>query len=399
MSIFQKMFRINADPKKAYLELKNQDLSDDNALKMLRPSQTVPYFMFLNFRLSKDRSPSLLAHVLSFANAFNVGLLDIVDAADLVEFSDRVYNMAVDQSSALAVSGILLTLATRISPIESFTPFHLNLVKACLRAKTPSHALSILDSDIVKYGSKYSVNDFLLYYFYGALVYLQLKSLKKAASFLQMCIAVPTLNAVSAIQIEARKRLILVELLLQGYRNPLPPFLSQAALSNFSLSCSVYADFATAYETGNFEMLKSLVSEHTLLFEHSKNFGLVQQCLANFVLNQIQIMTKTYLVLTLDQIAHGVANYTDMMIIDPQEILLRMVKDRKVEAKINQSNGKVVFEDGSDDFNTLSTTKLMNSKVAELISIEHELEQISKKIALSKDYVTFGDSNFNDEMN
>jgi hypothetical protein len=59
----------------------------------------------------------------------------------------------------------------------------------------------------------------------------------------------------------------------------------------------------------------------------------------------------------------------------------------------------VVFEDGSDDFNTLSTTKLMNSKVAELISIEHELEQISKKIALSKDYVTFGDSNFNDEMN
>ena len=174
-----------------------------------------------------------------------------------------------------------------------------------MRAKTPSHALSILDSDIVKYGSKYaySVNDFLLYYFYGALVYLQLKSLKKAASFLQMCIAVPTLNAVSAIQIDARKRMILVELLLQGYRNPLPPFLSQAALSNFSLSCSVYAHFATAYETGNFEMLKSLVSEHTLLFEQSKNFGLVQQCLANFVLNQIQIMTKTYLVLTLDQIA------------------------------------------------------------------------------------------------
>ena len=61
----------------------------------------------------------------------------------------------------------------------------------------------------------YDVKHFLLYYYYGGMIYTAVKNYDRAQYFFRVCITTPAL-AVSHIMLESFKKYILVSLILEG---------------------------------------------------------------------------------------------------------------------------------------------------------------------------------------
>eukprot|EP01115_Flamella_aegyptia_P011108 TRINITY_DN50800_c0_g1_i2.p1 TRINITY_DN50800_c0_g1~~TRINITY_DN50800_c0_g1_i2.p1 ORF type:complete len:207 (+),score=72.26 TRINITY_DN50800_c0_g1_i2:40-660(+) len=69
---------------------------------------------------------------------------------------------------------------------DTLTPVHSDLIQCCLISKNYAAALQTLDEEIFEVNSDstgVSPRDFLLYYYYGGMVYTGLKEYKKAFSF------------------------------------------------------------------------------------------------------------------------------------------------------------------------------------------------------------------------
>lgn len=141
----------------------------------------------------------------------------------------------------------LRTALLRLDPTTStFTSLHLTIVRLCLRAKKYEKALPILDKGVWHYPSphekqshhpqpcgqhitsatyityasgltdKLEYKDPLLYHLLGAMCYLAVKNLDRASLFLEIVMLWPTANTATMIQVEAYKKWVLVNLLLNG---------------------------------------------------------------------------------------------------------------------------------------------------------------------------------------
>ncbi|KAJ1535380.1 hypothetical protein HK405_015716, partial [Cladochytrium tenue] len=115
---------------------------------------------------------------------------------------------------------------------HSLTPIHAVLLKHCISARMYRRALPFISRDITvinksAYGLTYQ--DFLLYHYYGGIVHAALKNFGRALEFFQLCVSAPAAPGfVSAIQIEAHRKSILVSLLATGAAPP-PPLATKPA--------------------------------------------------------------------------------------------------------------------------------------------------------------------------
>ena len=75
-------------------------------------------------------------------------------------------------------------------------------------------------------GSQFDTKYFLLYYYYGGMIYTALKQYSQALYLFEVAVTTPAM-AVSHIMLEAYKKYILVSLILQGKIAPLPKYTSQ----------------------------------------------------------------------------------------------------------------------------------------------------------------------------
>ncbi len=76
--------------------------------------------------------------------------------------------------------------------------------------------------------AKLEYRDHLLYFLYGAMIYMGLKKWKRALLFLEIVIMSPVVNNVSKIQVDAYKKWVLVSLLYKGHvRSLFFPFLEK----------------------------------------------------------------------------------------------------------------------------------------------------------------------------
>ncbi len=65
--------------------------------------------------------------------------------------------------------------------------------------------------------AKLEYRDHLMYFLYGAMIFMALKKWKRALLFLEIVIMSPVINNVSKIQVDAYKKWVLVSLLYKGH--------------------------------------------------------------------------------------------------------------------------------------------------------------------------------------
>lgn len=204
-------------------------------------------------------------------------------------------------------------LAQAIEKIRLFdsqlTPINADLCLLCLCSRFYKPALPFLNvdiTDIVKTeDGNHDAKYFLLYYYYGGMIYTAIKNFKQAIYFYEVAITTPAL-AMSHIMLESYKKFILVSTIETGKAQMPPKYCSQVVTRFIKPLSHAYHDLANAYITGSSEELKNISTKHKDIFIRDNNYGLVKQVIKSLYKKNIQRLTKTFLTLSLADVASRV---------------------------------------------------------------------------------------------
>ncbi|KAK0090730.1 hypothetical protein PV325_006289 [Microctonus aethiopoides] len=280
---------------------------------------------------------------------------------------------------------------------SQLTSIHANLCRLCLLAKCFKPALEFLNTDItgisqegVQFDSKY----FLLYFYYGGMIYTALKNYDRALYFFEVCVTIPAM-AVSHIMLEAYKKFILVSLMLHGKIVNIPKYTSQVLIRFIRPLSQAYQELATAYSTNSCEEVQGIINKYQELFSRDHNLGLVKQVLGYLYKKNIQRLTKTFLTLSLSDVASRVQLPGPS---DAEKYILNMIEDGEIYATINQKDGMVVFHDDPEKYNSPRMLARLEKEMAACAELDKRVLEMEEEVIVTPQYVrkAFGQSDQDD---
>ncbi|XP_036692958.1 COP9 signalosome complex subunit 3 isoform X2 [Balaenoptera acutorostrata] len=252
----------------------------------------------------------------------------------------QLTNALVERKQPLRGIGVLKQAIDKMQMnTNQLTSVHADLCQLCLLAKCFKPALPYLDVDMVdicKENGAYEAKHFLCYYYYGGMVYTGLKNFERALYF---------------------------------YEQP---------LSN------AYHELAQVYSTNNPSELRNLVTKHSETFTRDNNMGLVKQCLSSLYKKNIQRLTKTFLTLSLQDMASRV------QLSGPQEAekyVLHMIEDGEIFASINQKDGMVSFHDNPEKYNNPAMLHNIDQEMLRCIELDERLRAMDQEITVNPQFV------------
>ncbi|KAG7205429.1 hypothetical protein KM043_007422 [Ampulex compressa] len=224
---------------------------------------------------------------------------------------------------------------------SQLTSIHADLYQLCLLSKCFKPALEFLDIDVTgisQEGGQFDSKYFLLYYYYGGMIYTAVKNYERALYFFEVCVTTPAM-AVSYIMLGAYKKYILVSLILHG-------------------------------------KVQNLPRDH--------NLGLVKQVLSYLYKKNIQRLTKTFLTLSLSDVASRVQLAGPA---DAEKYILNMIEDGEIFATINQKDGMVVFHDDPEKYNSPQMLAKLEKEMAACTELDKRVLEMEEEVVLTPQYI------------
>lgn len=189
------------------------------------------------------------------------------------------------------------------------TPLHADLCQLSLCSKLFKPALRFLDIDVSTIASGDENQDtttkyFLLYYYYGGMIYTAVKNYERALYYFEVAISTPAM-AMSHIMLESYRKHILVSLILNGKHVSAPKYSSQVVGRFMKPLSQPYLEISNIFTNNNSspELLRACITKHQEAFNRDNNMGLVKQVLSTLYKKKIQRLTKTFLTLSLTDVA------------------------------------------------------------------------------------------------
>ncbi|XP_012935761.1 COP9 signalosome complex subunit 3 [Aplysia californica] len=284
----------------------------------------------------------------------------------------------------------------QIHPAQ-LTSIHANLCQLCLLSKNLKPALRFLDIDITEIsreGGRFDAKDYLLHYYYGGMIYTALKNYDRALYYFEVVVTTPSV-AVSHIMMEAYKKFILVSLILHGKIINLPQYTSQVLKRYIRPLCQPYLDLASVYAQNNLADLRTTLTKHTEVFNRDNNMGLVKQCQTSMIKKNIQRLTKTFLTLSLTDMANRV------QLSGPKEAenyVLHMIEDGEIFATINQKDGMVRFHDNPEKYSSPNMLLELDKEMQRCIQLDSKLREMDREITVNPQYVQKSTGSHEDDM-
>ncbi|XP_018336043.1 COP9 signalosome complex subunit 3 [Agrilus planipennis] len=310
------------------------------------------------------------------------------------ELCHLVTSNLVEQKQPM--KGILL-LRKAISKLQLFdsqlTSIHADLCQLCLLAKCLKPALELLDIDIIgicqeintqiQGGAQFDAKYFLLYYHYGGMIYLAVRNLERALYFFEVAITTPA-RAVSHIMLESYKKYILVSLLLHGKIQTIPKYASQVVCRFIKPLSQPYHELANAFASNSTSELNSVVNKHSEIFTRDHNMGLVKQISSVLYKKNIQRLTKTFLTLSLSDVASRVGLPGPA---DAEKYILHMIEDEQIYATINQKDGMVIFRDEPEKYSGPEVLQSLETQLQACMELDKQILQMDEEIQVNPQYV------------
>ncbi|KAF8644186.1 hypothetical protein AX16_008636 [Volvariella volvacea WC 439] len=225
------------------------------------------------------------------------------------------------------------------------TTIHPLFVLHCVISQRYTSTLPILSIPITSIDTNLSdltYNDNLLYHYLGGIALAALKKWTEAEEFFEICMSSPGTVA-SALQLEAFKKLKLIQLISRGESLPVPRY-THGQLSRL-FKASPYSAFVDAYPH-NTERLQTIYEKEKALFAGEKNLGLINQALGRAPRWAVKRLTATYLSLSLSDIGKAVKIESEDAV---RELILSMIEDKDISAKLS-ADGSVTFFDPPPQF-------------------------------------------------
>ncbi|XP_033108007.1 COP9 signalosome complex subunit 3-like [Anneissia japonica] len=297
--------------------------------------------------------------------------------------------MLIEHKQPLRGIDLLIKAVSKIQMhATQLTSIHADICQLCLAAKCMKPALTLLDVDITDVskeirGGQSDVSYFLCYYYYGGMIYTAVKNWSRSCYFFEVAITVPAM-AVSHIMLEAYKKYILVCLIHHGKLLMLPKYTSGVVNRFIKPLSQAYHDLANSYVSMNPADVQTVVAKHTEQFTSDQNTGLVKQVVASMYRKNIQRLTKTFLTLSLSDIARRCHLSSAQ---EAEKYVLDMIDDGDIFASINKKDGMVRFKDNPEKYDNPRMLMLMDEEMRKCIQLDAKLKEMEQEITTNPQFV------------
>ncbi|XP_015126152.1 COP9 signalosome complex subunit 3 [Diachasma alloeum] len=303
------------------------------------------------------------------------------------ELCHLVTQVMVELSWPIGGIDLLRRAIRKIQLFDSqLTSIHADLCQLCLLSKCFKPALEFLDTDITNIsqeGGQFDSKYFLLYYYYGGMIYTAVKNYDRALYFFEVCVTLPAM-AVSHIMLEAYKKFILVSLILHGKIINIPKYASPVLIRFIRPLSQPYQELAAAYQTHSCDEVQGIITKYQELFTRDHNLGLVKQVLGYLYKKNIQRLTKTFLTLSLSDVASRVQLAGPA---DAEKYILNMIEDGEIFATINQKDGMVVFHDDPEKYNSPRMLARLEKQMAACAELDKRVLEMDEEVTVMPQYV------------
>ncbi|KAH1002278.1 hypothetical protein HUJ04_008377 [Dendroctonus ponderosae] len=328
-------------------------------------------------------------------NSSPKGAMGVENSGSVAEFSHSFTNYLLAQKTPIKGISLLKHAIIRLKYFaeNQLTSIHADLCQLCLVAKCFKPALQILDADIISIcqeihnpppnGPLFDSKYFLLYYYYGGNIYLALKNLDRALYFFEVALTTPA-HAVSHIMLDAFKKFILVSLLLHGKMQPIPKSSSKMVMRFIKPLSQPYTDLAAAFVINSIAEVNNIITKHSEVFIRDQNMGLVKQVSSVLYKKNIQRLTKTFLTLSLTDVASRVGLPGPD---DAERHVLSMIENGQIYATINQKDGMVVFSDEPDKYSGPGVLKTLEDELAICMDFNGRILNMDEELQVNPQYV------------
>lgn len=332
-----------------------------------------------------------LAHLDRLMLSFDARFATIVN----VDYRAHLRELSALANSPLLARSLIAFLPKLIAhfSLGNLTCYHALLTKACLIHKYHHAALPVIDHDLVRFdhaSSMVNIEDFLLFYYYGGLVYCGLKRWGRAQEFMQLCVNAPGRNT-SAIQVEACKRSILLEIILNGKLLNLEKFISADVIRSIRFHSKDYFELGKILDSGNQGRIQQSLAHYSHTLVRDSTLGLMHYAIEAQVDRKVIALQSVYQNSYLKDICTSEAN------------LLKLAANDKMNIKISHcTNGTLVaFIAPKMEYDSLNVSESVNYKIEKLQHAEKALVLLNIKVGNSKEYLARltnrGSSNFIDD--
>ncbi|XP_014215702.1 COP9 signalosome complex subunit 3 [Copidosoma floridanum] len=336
-----------------------------------------------NSNLKVDDFKPVLAQIKEFIAGCN---------GEQVRFATELYadlchhlaDILVELNIPIRGIDLLCKAIRRIQLYDSqLTSIHADLCKLCLLAKCFKPALEFLNTDITGISIEDDAKYFLLYYYYGGMIYTAMKNYDSALYFYEVCVMTPA-SAVSHIMIEAYKKYILVSLILNGKVVLLPNYTSNLIKRHIKRLSQPYQELATEYATNNCDEVQGVITKFGDNFSRDNNMGLVKQVLNSLYKKNIQRLTNTFLTLSLSDVAARVKLPSPA---DAEKYILNMIEDGEIFATINQKDGMVIFHDDPEKYDSPEMLAKLENEMAECAELGKKVLEMEEEVVITPQYI------------
>lgn len=376
----------------------------DNVLQTLDISQhslgilaiLVVKLNLLSSGCTNEYQELLFAQIQEFINVCNTD--HVRYAGDLyAELCHQFTKAVIDLKTTQRGIPIVQQAIRKIQACEGqLTSLHSDLCQLCLLSHNFKPALEFLDIDITTIaneGPQFDTKYFLQYFYYGGMIYLALKKYERALYFFEVVITTPAL-AVSNIMLEGYKKYLLIYLIVYGKAPTLPKNVSQAICRYIKPLSQPYLDVVSVYSNNNCIELRCLLQKYADIFQRDENVGLTKQILESLYKNNIKRLTKTFLTLSLADVASRVQLNSP---VEAEIYILKMINNNEIYATVNKKDGMVVFNDNPQRFNNPLTFDQIESQIKHCIKLDEKIKAMEEEIIVNPLYIKKANSPTDDD--
>ncbi|GAA5843121.1 hypothetical protein JCM5353_007204 [Sporobolomyces roseus] len=370
-------------------------------LDLLHPyEKTVGYLYILNARLGVQ-SPdlrSLMPRVYAFMSNFEQSQARLV-YEQITLLTQRLGALASAYNDLSIYFEPYKLLVQRWAPTGTLTSFHSTFLRQIILSKAYAVAKDILYVDITDvdkslFPIKYQ--DHLVYHYLGGTILALLGDYVRASDLLEICASAPG-PAVSLIQLDAYKKLVLVQLLAYGKTLPLPKYTTQTASNAYKTLCTPYNDYVFAFSSLDKMKVANAREKARETFTRDHNLGLVSLVDESLRRRIIQKLTMTWSTLSLGQLTNllGMDGSNDGQVDEVEREVMGMVSNGQLFATIStlgegsKAQDKIVkFEDDPEPYLSHETVQRVTKAIQKAKVLDHAWSQEGERMEEGKEFVT-----------
>jgi COP9 signalosome complex subunit 3 len=362
------------------------------AVNLTMPGHTIPLIFIINARLEQFQSirhenwGEWLGIALKFLATFNQedAQLDpkrMYRVAHIVSHYTTILSTQMSHGMLNSLIGGLINVVECLARPLELTPLHSEIVKLALMTHRPHLAVPFISQvycTVDKKVTGITANQVILYFYYAGSIWLSLKNYEKAADHFVSCISTPCI-AIHAASVEAFKKLILVKLISEGVAVSVPKLASGILQRFLRQVTDVYSELASVYTRKSPKSLKAFIEKYSADFLKDQNHGLIKQLVKARTRRLVQHLTNSYTTVSLHDIAQQSATETR----EVEQILLQMIEEGDLDARIDQEHGIVFFEEKG----VTGQYQAFETQAGQLMTLLVSADQRLKDLMLDPDYV------------